>query len=610
MPIEIPRGLPFSVDTWTPQSNLKRHRFLTHAHKDHLSGIAANSSYPIYATRITKSIVLQNFPQVEEAVFVEIEVGASVTVRDPDGDFTVSAFDANHCPGAVMFLFEGEFGNILHTGDCRLTPDYLQHLPMKYIAKKGEENLCNLDYLFLDCTFSRCSLKIPSKQAAVQQVINCIWKHPDAPVVYLACDMLGQEEILVQVSKTFGSKIYVDDTSNPECFHALSLVAPEILSSDASSRFQVIEGFPRLNERASQKLAEAQANLQPSPLFLRPSSQWYAHNNQPETTQTGKPELLEAIRDEFGIYHVCYSMHSSRDELEWALQLLKPKWVISTTPPCRAMELDYVKKYCYKTRIATDDPLWKLFGVSKGKSVSSSSAIAFEAENVTVSSIVEDSTVSVAPDHLQLEEVSAKHSEIKSELSTLAGSRNVTLFGRARFGIPDIELLQDKKSEPAGVENNGIITDHVSTVQEGDISESCSQKLVKAVDLKKNICVKSFQRPESAEHSIDKSIEANSGKEISCAGSSRTSVCDSTSTNPVKVVDADGEFSRMGSSKDLNISLKKLYRSMNVPVPRPLPSLVDLLSSSKRVKLRSEPISDRLEYCYSSSYSLHERVDF
>ena len=70
-------------------------------------------------------------------------------------------------------------------------------------------------------------------------MINCIWKHPNAPVVYLACDMLGQEEILVQVSGTFGSKIYVDKTSNSECFNALSLAAPEILSQDAACRFQV-----------------------------------------------------------------------------------------------------------------------------------------------------------------------------------------------------------------------------------------------------------------------------------------------------------------------------------------------------------------------------------
>uniref|UniRef100_A0A453S2Q7 DNA repair metallo-beta-lactamase domain-containing protein n=1 Tax=Aegilops tauschii subsp. strangulata TaxID=200361 RepID=A0A453S2Q7_AEGTS len=39
MPIELPRGLPFAVDTWTPASALKRHRFLTHAHRDHLAGI-------------------------------------------------------------------------------------------------------------------------------------------------------------------------------------------------------------------------------------------------------------------------------------------------------------------------------------------------------------------------------------------------------------------------------------------------------------------------------------------------------------------------------------------------------------------------------------------
>lgn len=73
--------------------------------------------------------------------------------------------------GAVMFLFEGDFGNILHTGDCRLIPECLQNLPQKYVTKKGKEPKCQFDYVFLDCTFGRSSLHIPSKHLAIQQVI-------------------------------------------------------------------------------------------------------------------------------------------------------------------------------------------------------------------------------------------------------------------------------------------------------------------------------------------------------------------------------------------------------------------------------------------------------
>jgi DNA cross-link repair 1A protein len=41
----------------------------------------------------------------------------------------------------------------------------------------------------------------------------------------------------------------------------------------------------------------------------------------------------------------------------------------------------------------------------------------------------------------------------------------------------------------------------------------------------------------------------------------------------------------VGSSKGLNANLRRLYRSMNVPVPRPLPSLVQLMAASKRPRV-------------------------
>ena len=103
MPIEMPRGLPFAVDTWTPASSLKRHRFLTHAHRDHLAGIAATCAVsPVYASRFTILIALRIFPQLDRGAFVELNVGdPPLRVPDPDGDLTVTALDANHCPGQL-----------------------------------------------------------------------------------------------------------------------------------------------------------------------------------------------------------------------------------------------------------------------------------------------------------------------------------------------------------------------------------------------------------------------------------------------------------------------------------------------------------------------------
>ena len=45
------------------------------------------------------------FVQLDDSLFVEIEIGQSVVVDDPDGAFTVTAFDANHCPCNLFFFF-------------------------------------------------------------------------------------------------------------------------------------------------------------------------------------------------------------------------------------------------------------------------------------------------------------------------------------------------------------------------------------------------------------------------------------------------------------------------------------------------------------------------
>lgn len=66
--------------------------------------------------------------------FFQIEC-PEIIYLDTEGQeqMTVTAVDANHCPGAVMFLMEGYFGIILHTGDFRYHPDIIsQSVLSKY----------------------------------------------------------------------------------------------------------------------------------------------------------------------------------------------------------------------------------------------------------------------------------------------------------------------------------------------------------------------------------------------------------------------------------------------------------------------------------------------
>lgn len=337
----------------------------------------------------------------------------------------------------------------------------------------------------------------------------------------------------------------------------------------------MVEGFPRLYERANEKLSAARANLQPEPLFIRPSVQWYAGIERMEITEKLKPELSEAEKDEFGIWHVCYSMHSSRQELESALQFLRPKWVISTTPPCRAMELNYVKKHCFKTQMTADDPLWKLLKLSPRKPISIPSS--------TAPKNPRDSDTS-SENRLEPENSSTEHFELKLDLVVPCRARPITLFGRARLSAyyeePDISLQAVKKPEFITSKD----TDEVQSLQQRSKKTEESDVIKQddmsgAAEPSENFS-KSFKGSDKVQR-----LQQRSEKSEECDGFKKDASC-------------------ARSSKSFSQSLKKLYRSMNVPVPKPLPSLVDLMNVSKRARIESASILHRISNCsHSLEYS-------
>lgn len=639
MGVEMTERFPFSVDTWTEfSSSKKKYHFLTHAHKDHTGGMVAHASYPVYCTSITKQIVRHRYSMLDESMFVELQVGESLLIDSLDDPFTVTAFDANHCPGAIMLLFEGDFGNVLHTGDCRLSSDCLSKLPRKFTVRRA--NTCKdcLDCLYLDCTFGRESFKMPSKYSAIRQVLDCIWKHPSASTVYLACDVLGQEEILVEISKTFGSKIYMDKSSLSDYHAILSIVAPELLSEDPSCRFHVCEGFPRLYEKAKAKFDEAKRNNKPEPLFIRPSAQWYTCEERegvgsgfisstalPRKQKQSVPK--EAERDQFGVWHVCYSMHSSQEELEEALEVLNPKEVISTTPSCRATELCYVRNKISNAGICSEIDLGFQFRARKAWARAGS--VSGISNDMAIQSTMSRSAEKMSHPTEQQEQsadlcvaLEEKHSQTNLLLSSPI--KPVPLFGIARHSLPPSPPMsfsdeEDTSGSPeCNVSLNNVdpepllplhFLDDMKPLILGGKNPSQFTGLSGATGIQDE-CISYSASREESEYGSHLSVRRALHMEeefkrtsplIDQSGKSKSQAENTGSPNAIKdgenqnrkvryiqSVQVEESCLSFGSSnpRTLHQSVRNMYRSLHVPVPQALPSLMDLAYLTKRPKLR------------------------
>ncbi|KAM5162859.1 5' exonuclease Apollo [Callospermophilus lateralis] len=188
---------PIAVDFWSlRRASTARLFFLSHMHSDHTVGLSSTWARPLYCSPITAHLLHRHL-QVSKQWIRTLEVGEShVLPLDETGreTMTVTLIDANHCPGSVMFLFEGYFGTILYTGDFRYTPSMLKE-PALTLGKQ-------IHTLYLDNTNCNPALVLPSRQEAAQQIIRLIRKYPQHNIK-IGLYSLGKESLLEQLALEF-----------------------------------------------------------------------------------------------------------------------------------------------------------------------------------------------------------------------------------------------------------------------------------------------------------------------------------------------------------------------------------------------------------------------
>ena len=117
-----------------------RHYLLTHAHSDHTCGLHASFDLgTVYCSSVTARVLRATIGLPEKRI-TTIDIGQSIEVEGVQ----ITALDAGHCPGSLMFLLEhlATGHTALHTGDMRASQP-VREAVCAALLRRGLLRLCH-----------------------------------------------------------------------------------------------------------------------------------------------------------------------------------------------------------------------------------------------------------------------------------------------------------------------------------------------------------------------------------------------------------------------------------------------------------------------------------
>ncbi|XP_046468807.1 protein artemis isoform X1 [Neodiprion pinetum] len=329
-----------SVDRFDGENLKSSAFFLSHCHSDHMKGLSSsffnyliNSDTYLYCSPISKAFLMGIFVGLPEDRILEIELSIPKIIRYtvPEGgeslatSLTVSTSPAGHCPGSVMFIFSKDEKTILYSGDFRINPKDLPKLNPLNDKIDGKNRAKKFDTIYLDTTFLSLDFpRFPSRLESCEAICDAVkqWLEPNSKnVVIIECSALyGVEYLFMEMFKLLNLKIHIKDK-----VHSNYIRIPEL------AEIVTIDGRDSRIHACTSKLFSTKNLLCRSDvdyeniLTIVPSvMRWKGKN----TSCISEYDTRNRQR-----LYVCYSTHSSYEELRAFVNYFKPDKIVPCVCP-------------------------------------------------------------------------------------------------------------------------------------------------------------------------------------------------------------------------------------------------------------------------------------